>query len=117
MVIKEGIEGALYGLRTAREIHDHGKYWASHIPESRVTMDGSLRITDHPASAKVGENVFYAGVAALPVKITSDGEYIRTVDPINGVFKTILVFSEPGAYHVTFTSGVQTVTVDIEISK
>jgi hypothetical protein len=103
--ITEGIRAAADTLGSARAIHEHASYFANHIPkQSTERKEVSLK-AHGPKQTVVNEDTLFTGEAAMDVKITSDGEYVRTIRPVNGVWMTLLTFSKPGEYHVTFTSG------------
>lgn len=117
MSLPKAITDTIEGIRAARELHAHAKYFADNIPPEQERRSVMLRVTG-PKTVKLGADAVFYGTAVLPVKITSDGENVRTVAPINGKFITILFFTKnAGLYHVTFTSGIEKKTLSVEVTE
>lgn len=113
--ITDGLRTAADILGTTRAIHEHSSYLISHIPKQSSERKEVTLKAYGPKQTVVNENTLFTGEAAMNVKITSDGEQVRTITPVNGVWMTLLTFSKPGEYHVTFTSGSEKQVIDLTV--
>lgn len=107
------LKGAADVLGSTRAIHEHASYIYSHIPRQNQERKTVELKAYGPKQTVVNEDTLFVGESPLDVRVTSDGEYVRDVRPVNGAWMTLLTFSRPGDYHVTFTSGGEKVVVDI----